>query len=125
MPQIPQGGFLVPLSPLSAPSVEASPGDRLMLPLQAPTAGTYELAGFFTRTQDYGIIRLYVNGEAVGSLVDGYGGGVEPTGLVSFGRVALVAAENAVEVELLGKDARSARYADGYLVGLDGFLLRE
>jgi hypothetical protein len=32
---------------------------------------------------------------------------------------------NELVVELLGKDVRSAGYADGYLVGIDGFLLRQ
>lgn len=105
--------------------VGATPGDRLTLPLEAPTAGSYELVGFFTRAQDYGIARLKVNGEAVGTLVDGYAPAVEPTGAISFGRVELRTGENELVVELLGKDARSSGYADGYLVGIDGFLLRE
>lgn len=102
----------------------AAPGDRLTLPLDAPEAGTYELVGFFTRAQDYGVVRLEVNGEAAGALVDGYGPRVEPTGPVSLGRVELRAGENQLVVELVGKDVRSAGYGDGYLVGIDGFLLR-
>lgn len=104
---------------------QAEPGDRLTLPLGAPAAGEYELIGFFTRAQDYGIVRLYVNGEALSPLVDGYAGEVEASGPVSFGRVEMQEGENEVVVELVGKGARSAGYSDGYLVGIDGFLLRE
>ncbi|MCO6490093.1 MAG: sulfatase-like hydrolase/transferase [Phaeodactylibacter sp.] len=104
--------------------VGASPGDRLVLPLEAAEAGTYELVGFFTRAQDYGIVRLLVNGRPVGALMDGYAQGVEHTGPVSFGPVELQAGENELAVELVGKDVRSGGYSDGYLVGIDGFLLR-
>jgi hypothetical protein len=104
--------------------VLASPGSRLTLPLDAPAAGAYELIGFFTRAQDYGIIRLHVNGQPVGPLMDGYAPRVEPTGPLSFGQVELRAGVNDLVVELVGKDARAAGYSDGYLVGLDGFLLR-
>lgn len=105
--------------------VEARPGDRLTLPLDAPEAGTYQLVGFFTRASDYGIVRLHVNGEPVGPLMDGYAAGVEPTGPLTFGPVELRAGVNEVVVELVGKDIRAAGYSDGYLVGIDGFLLRD
>lgn len=104
--------------------VEARAGDRLTLSLAAPSAGTYELIRFFTRAQDYGIVRLHVNGRALEPLVDGYNRGVVPSRPVSFGRVSLRAGANELVVELLGKDSRSAGYSDGYLVGIDGFVLR-
>lgn len=104
--------------------VEARPGDRLTVPLEVEEAGTYDLVGFFTRAQDYGIIRLRVNGEAVGPLMDGYGPAVVPTGPITFGRVPFRAGSNELVIELLGKDARAAGYSEGYLVGIDGFTLR-
>lgn len=105
--------------------VEARPGDRLTLPLEVPEAGDYELLGFFTRAQDYGIVRLHAGGQALSPLVDGYGRTVEPTGPISFGSVPLQAGINDVVIELIGKEARSAGYAEGYLVGIDGFMLRK
>ncbi len=105
--------------------VEASPGDRLILPLEVPGNGTYDLAGFFTRARDYGIIQIHVNGQPVGELVDGYAPSVEPTDRISFGRVTLKKGVNEVMIELVGKDVRSAGYSGGYLVGVDGFLLRK
>ena len=104
--------------------VLAKPGDRLTLPLDASAAGTYELIGFFTRAQDYGIVRLHVNGKPIGPLMDGYAPRVEPSGPISFGDVELRAGRNELVVELIGKDARSFGYSDGYLVGIDGLLLR-
>lgn len=105
--------------------VGATPGDRLTLPLETSEAGSYEVVGFFTRARDYGIVRLYVNGRPIGPLLDGYAPRVEPTGAVSFGRATLRPGVNELVVELVGKDVRSAGYADGYLVGIDGFLLRK
>jgi hypothetical protein len=104
--------------------VEARPGARLTLPLRAPSAGEYELVGYFTRAHDYGDVRLSVNGRALGPVVRGYAPRVEPTGPISFGRVPLRAGANALVLEIVGKDPRSQGYSDGYLVGVDGFLLR-
>jgi hypothetical protein len=105
--------------------VEAKPGDRLTLPIDVPKEGSYEIIGFFTRAPNYGIIRLIINGKAVGSFMDGYAPEVEPTGPVFFGRAELHKGINHAEIELAGKDARSSGWSDGYVVGIDGFLLRE
>jgi hypothetical protein len=104
--------------------VEASPGARLTLRLDAPAAGSYELVGYFTRATDYGRVRLHANGRALSPTVEGYAPAVEPTGAVSFGRVPLRAGANELVVEIVGKDPRSQGFGGGYLVGIDGFLLR-
>jgi hypothetical protein len=104
--------------------IEARPDDRLTLPLQAPAKGNYELVAFFTRAPDYGIVRLHVNGQPLQPLMDGYGKRVASSGPITFARVPLRKGSNELVVELLGKDARSAGYSDGYLVGIDGFTLR-
>ncbi len=103
---------------------QAEPGDRLTVRIDVPEAGAYELVGFFTRAQDYGIVRVHAGGEPLRPLVDGYSEEVERSGPVSFGPVMLEAGENEITIELVGKDARAAGYSDGYLVGIDGFLLR-
>jgi hypothetical protein len=104
--------------------VEGRPGGRLTLPLRAPAAGSYELIGRFTRARDYGDFRVHVNGRALGPLVSGYAPDVGITGPVSFGRVALRSGVNVVEVEIVGKDARAQGYSNGYLVGIDGFVIQ-
>jgi hypothetical protein len=103
--------------------VEAKPGDKLTIPITAPADGTYELIGFFTRAGDYGIFRTSMNGKAIGSLVDGYSPKVEPTGPISFGQVQMRKGVNQLTIEIVGKEARSAGYSNGYLVGIDGFQL--
>jgi hypothetical protein len=104
--------------------VLSRPGARMTLQLQAPSAGTYELVGYFTRAQDYGDVRVSVNGRALSPIVRGYSPTVEPTGPISLGRVPLRAGANALTLEIVGKDARAQGYSDGYLVGIDGFILR-
>jgi hypothetical protein len=104
--------------------VEARQGARLTLPLRAPRAGTFELVGYFTRATNYGDVRVHVNGRALSPVVRGYSPTVEPSGPISFGRVPLRRGINEVVLEIVGKDPRSQGYSDGYLVGVDGFVLR-
>ncbi|HHP7240633.1 MAG TPA: sulfatase [Cyclobacteriaceae bacterium] len=103
--------------------VEAMPGDQLTFPVKQKAAAKGELYGFFTQAGNYGIIRVLVNGEPVGPLVDGYHKGVQPTGAVSFGQVQFKKGINKITVELVGKDHRAGGYSNGYLVGVDGFLI--
>ena len=103
--------------------VNAKPGDKLTIPLQATEDGNYEVLGFFTRAGDYGIIRVAINGLTSDTWIDAYSSTVEPTGSVSFGNFNLKKGVNNLVIEIAGKDFRSAGFGDGYLVGIDGFLL--
>lgn len=105
--------------------IDGQPGSTLTLPLEVSESGEYEIVGFFTRAQDYGIISVSVNGELMGDLMDGFDSKVSATGPISFGRKRLAAGVNEVTLTLLGKDARAAGFGGGYLVGIDGFLLRK
>jgi hypothetical protein len=104
--------------------VESRPGARLTIPLRAPAAGTYELVGVFTKASNYGDVRLTLNGRPLEPVVRGYSPTVETTGQLSFGRVPLRAGANTLVLEIVGKDPRSQGWSEGYLVGIDGFLLR-
>jgi len=103
--------------------IDARPGDQLKIPIEASEEGMYELIGFFTRARDYGIIRVEVNGQSTGHLMDGFSEQVETSGPVSFGRVQLSEGRNELIFHLVGKDSRAAGFGEGYLVGIDGFLL--
>jgi hypothetical protein len=96
------------------------PGARLTLTLNASEAKEFELVGHFTRAPDYGDVRVIVNGQALSPVFTGYHAEVVPAGPISLGRVPMKAGANEVVFEITGKDARST----GYLVGLDGFVLR-
>jgi hypothetical protein len=65
-----------------------------------------------------------LNGRVLSPVVNGYSPNVEPTGPISFGRVPLRAGENQLTIEIVGKDPRAQGYSNGYLVGIDGFVLR-
>lgn len=104
--------------------VLASPGARMTLTLDAPESRTYELVGRFTRASNYGNVRLSVNGQRLSPVVEGYAPTVVPVE-VSFGRVALRRGANELSFEISGKDERSQGWSEGYLVGIDGFLLKE
>ena len=96
-------------------------GSRLTFSLPAPEAREYEIVGYFTTARDYGDIRVSVNGTPLQpGTFRGYTTEVRRSGPVSLGRARLKAGANEVTVEVTGKDARS----EGYLVGIDGFLLR-
>jgi hypothetical protein len=98
----------------------ANGSGTLTLPVNAPSAGTYEIVGYFTQAPDYGKVRLKVGDETMGPEVNLYASGVRATGPVSFGKAALKSGSNPLTLELTGKDEKSV----GYLVGLDALVLK-
>jgi hypothetical protein len=76
------------------------------------------------RAQDYGNMRLSINGQALSPDLKGYSPQVAPTEPISFGRVALRAGVNSLVIEIVGKEPASQGFSNGCLVGIDGFLLR-
>lgn len=95
-------------------------GSRLTLSVSAPEAKEYELIGYFTRARDYGNARLTANGQALQPVLNGYAADVTPSGPISFGRVSLKPGANEILIEVIGKEEKS----EGYLVGIDGFVLK-
>ena len=93
----------------------------LVLNLPAPSAGLYEITGYFTKAKDYGKIRLTVGETALGPEINLYDPNVIPTGPINLGRIRLNQGANPLNVMLTGKDDRST----GYLVGIDAFVLRK
>ena len=105
--------------------IDGRPEDKLEIPIRVEQKGVYELVGFFTRARDYGIFRVLVNGEPTGNLVDGYNKDVKASGPQFLGKIPFKKGNNTITIQLVGKDTRSSGYGDGYLVGIDGFLLIE
>jgi len=103
--------------------LNAKPGDELTIPIEVNDTKKYELIGFFTRAQDYGIFEVLVNDKLVSELVDGFADKVENTGPISFGQIPFKIGKNEITIRLVGKDMRSSGTSDGYLVGIDGFHL--
>ena len=65
-----------------------------------------------------------MNGRLLPGAVQGYSPTVTPSGPISLRRARMRAGVNTLAVEIVGKDVRSQGYSEGYLVGLDGFVLR-
>jgi hypothetical protein len=92
----------------------------LTLNLPSPAEGDYELIGYFTKAKDYGTIQVLQGENTVGPVVNLYDPEVVPSGAVSLGRVHLHSGANQIRIRVVGKDQRS----QGYLVGLDAFVLK-
>jgi hypothetical protein len=97
---------------------DAKVRDRLTLTIVAPETKEYSLEGYFTRSADYGDVRVLLAGREL-AVISGYHTAGIPTGAIPLGRVQLKKGENSIVLELAGKDARST----GYLAGIDGFRL--
>jgi hypothetical protein len=96
----------------------AKPGDHLTLTIEAPETKEYGLEGYFTRSADYGDVRVLLAGREIGRVKGFHDGGI-PSGAVPLGRVRLEKGENFLLLEMAGKDAR----ATDTVVGIDGFRL--
>jgi hypothetical protein len=96
----------------------AKVGDHLTFMIVAPETKEYSLEGYFTRSADYGDVRVLLAGRELG-VVRGYNAAGIPSGVIPLGRVHLQEGQNFILLELAGKDARST----GFLVGVDGFRL--
>lgn len=90
-------------------------GARITLTVSVRPAGSYSIAGYFTKAPDYGTFHVYVNENNVGEPFDGFAPRVEHSGKVALGTASLRAGANTVMLTIVGKNPRSV----GYLVGID------
>lgn len=97
-----------------------TPGDRLTMRLPGRSAGNYDLIAYLTKSFDYGVVQISVNGEEVGSPIDLWSYVVEPTGPMRLGRVILKGEGDVIRIEVVGKNQRSV--APFYQFGVDGFV---
>ncbi len=98
----------------------AKAGDYMVLTINVPTAGSYDLSASMTKAPDYGIVALAVDQTPLGQPFDGYNaGGVTVNPSVDFGTVQLSAGQHQLTFTVTGKNASSANY----LVGIDYLVL--
>ncbi|HET6204535.1 MAG TPA: glycoside hydrolase family 172 protein [Planctomycetota bacterium] len=90
-------------------------GERLTIPFQVATAGTFDLSAFFTVASDYGKVAIHLDERVVLPSWDGYARDVGRSEKTSLGRLELAAGKHALVVEVVGKDEKST----AYLFGLD------
>lgn len=99
--------------------VGAQRGGAVTVRLTVPTAGSWRLVLYATQAPDFGVIRVSVNGRAVGSPFDGYGPIVMPSGPIELGTVRLKAGDHELRFGVIGKNPASI----GFNFGLDGIEL--
>jgi hypothetical protein len=88
-------------------------GDYLVLTINVPAAGTYNLSAAMTKAHDYGIVSLAVNGAQLGQPFDGYNSYVTVNKAVEFGSVQLSAGTHQLTFTLVGKNPSSISYVAG------------
>jgi hypothetical protein len=91
----------------------ARPGDHLSIFIDAPEGGEYELVGYFTRSSDYGNVRILHLGKELYE-IHGFQSDIAASGPVVLGRVHLERGTNALLLEISGKDPKSGGYAFGF-----------
>ena len=94
---------------------DAKPGDCLVLELPVETAGSYRVRANLTKANDYGIVRVKLNDQAVESTIDRYHPSVKHD-LVELGKFTLKAGPNRLEVEIEGANAKAVKR---HMFGLD------
>lgn len=95
-----------------------APGDTLSLGLPARAAGLYELTIYLTKSYDYGVVQVSVNGVKIGGPIDLWSYGVESTGPIRLGEARLKGVQDVISVEVIGKNDKAA--APFYQFGIDG-----
>jgi D-arabinan exo alpha-(1,3)/(1,5)-arabinofuranosidase (non-reducing end) len=99
------------------------PGERnesVVLQLKVMEGGRYEVAIYFTRAADYGIVEVELDGKRIGQPFNGYHEGVTPSGKVSFGEIDLSAGDHRLTFRSGEKDPRSSNYFMGIdCIGLE------
>jgi hypothetical protein len=97
-------------------------GDSIVLAVNVPIAGLYDLSAAMTKAPDYGIVSLAVDGNPLGGPFDGFNAGsvtVNPS--VDFGNVQLAAGSHLLTFTLTGKNSA----AINYYVGIDFLLFKK
>lgn len=104
-----------------------APGDFVEFEIPVPEFAGHRLALVLTRSWDYGIVRVRLNGEIVGSDMDLFSGGegqVRPTGAVGLGIHSPVDAARPVyrlRLEVIGSNDRSL--GGGHFFGVDAVIV--
>jgi len=100
--------------------IDGAPGDHLELGFDAPAAGRYRVVARLTRANDYGVLKLALNGAPAGEW-DRYHPSVETTE-VELGVFELRKKGNRLRVEIVGRNEQAL---PRHMFGLDALLLSD
>jgi len=93
--------------------------DYVYLNLAVSRTDSYDVAGYFTKGPDYGIVRLEIDDRVLGQPYDLYATQVTRSPWVEFGAAWLTAGMHRLALEVAGKNLASSNYR----LGADDFLL--
>jgi hypothetical protein len=97
-------------------------GDWIDLELPAVEPDAYRLEAFFTRSADYGILAVFLNGTRVGGEIDLWSGyGVVPTEALDLGVVQLAGRGDVLRFQVVGHNPKAA--PPYFQFGIDGVRL--
>jgi hypothetical protein len=91
----------------------------MVLMINVPAAGTYDLSAVMTKARDYGVVALKVDGAQLEQPFDGYNFPNVTVATVDYGSVLLSAGTHQLTFTFVGKNSNSSNY----LLGIDYLLL--
>jgi serine/threonine-protein kinase len=86
-----------------------APGAWTDLEIPIPADGKYRPIAFLTRSSDFGIVQLYLNGQRVGEPFDGYHPQVASPRPAALGTVELKKGKAILRIEVIGADPKAAK----------------
>ncbi|MFW6597917.1 carbohydrate-binding protein [Propionibacteriaceae bacterium Y2011] len=92
-------------------------GDWVEFTIDLPESGSYDVRFWFGTSPSYAQLRLSIDGEPLGSVVDTYRSEITLLDAVSFGSLSLTAGTHKVRLTVTGHNASSA----GYFISVDAF----
>ncbi|HAY82597.1 MAG TPA: hypothetical protein DCY79_22545 [Planctomycetaceae bacterium] len=99
-------------------------GDQAKVGFRVPRASHFQLTLQLTRAVDYGVFRIYLDGQPIGNEVDLFSTKVELAPVVDLGKVSLAEGRHQLVFELVRGNPRAKKFRDkGFLLGLDYFKL--
>ncbi|MCK4328567.1 hypothetical protein KAX02_01870 [candidate division WOR-3 bacterium] len=95
-------------------------GDFVVFELDITESKNYEISGYFTKANDYGIFQMNIDGETFGEAFDGYNSEVVRSEKIKFGRIFLDEGKHELRLEIIDKNPESR----SYFIGVDCFIIR-
>ena len=98
----------------------SQPGSAVILELPVEKDGRCEIAGYFTKSWDYGVAQCFLDGRPLGGKIDLYAPQVTHSGKIVLGTVDLSADTHSLRFEMVERNEKSK----GYFFGLDCLALQ-
>lgn len=95
------------------------PNEWIDLNLSTPETAHYEITAYLSKSFDYGIVKIAINGKDSDQTFDLYSPQVTSTGPLNLGTWPLKAGTNILRIQVVGKNPMNT--SDFYNFGVDGF----